>query len=178
MSGDALSFPDVSKIFPQAEQKKVRPLQVAGSGDRPRVLLGEDDPVHSLTLFHFLSQAGYEVVVAVTGTDAISELRKPDHPSVAVLHAVLPEMDSEEICKRMRDAAKDVYLIIYRDRPTSGQIVAGLTAGADAVVPKSIAPEELLAHVKVGSRIMAHQQALIQRIEEMSGRSYRGSGPV
>jgi DNA-binding response OmpR family regulator len=159
MAGDALKFPDVSKIFPVSEQTRVKPLQVQISGDHPRVLLAEDDPVHSLTIFHFLSQAGYEVVVAVTGKDAIAELRKNDHPPVAILHANLPEMDGTEICRRMRDAAKDVYLILYSDAPTSEQVVATLNAGADVHLPKSVPPPELLAHVKVGQRIINRLQA-------------------
>jgi CheY-like chemotaxis protein len=172
MAQDSLSFPDALKIFSESEQKKVKPLQIASSDGRPRVLLGEDDPVHSLTLHHFLTQAGYDVFVAVTGTGAITELRKADHPAVAILSTGLPEMSGLEICKRMRDADKDVYVIVYRDRPTSAEIIAGLDAGADLVLPKSVPPEELLAHVKVGSRIIGRQQAMAQRIEEISGKRF------
>lgn len=173
MPGDALQFPDVSKIFPQSEQRKIRPLQVPNSGDRPRVLLAEEDPVNSLTLFHFLSQAGYEVVVAVTGSDAITELRKADHPSVAVLRAELPEMTGAEICKRMRDADKNVYLILYSEHSTSANIVAALEAGADLYLSKSVPAEELLAHVKVGVRIIGRQQTLERRLEELSAQHHR-----
>jgi PleD family two-component response regulator len=169
MPDDALPFPDVSKIFPQSEQKRVKPLQVSISGDRPRVLLADDDPVHSLTIHHFLSQAGYDVVVAVTGTDAIAELRRADHPSVAILRAKLPEMDGIEICARMRKAAKYVYTIVYSERPTSPEIVAGLEAGADLYIARSTPPEELLAHVKVGVRIISRQQDLAKRLEQLSG---------
>ncbi|MEP6669464.1 MAG: response regulator [Chthoniobacter sp.] len=170
MAGESLKFPDVSKIFPQAELNKVKPLQVAISGDHPRVLLAEDDPVHSLTLFHFLSQAGYEVVVAVTGPDAITELRKADHPPVAILRAELPGMKGVEICQRMSDAGKNLFLILYSEQPTTEQIVATLEAGADLHLPKSIPAKELLAHVKVGSRIIAREQAMAHRLEELSGK--------
>jgi DNA-binding response OmpR family regulator len=173
MPGEALPFPDVSKIFPQSELKKVKPLQMATSGDRPRVLLAEDDPVQSLTLFHFLSQAGFDVVVAVTGPDAISELRKADHPSVAILRAELPGMNGIEICERMRDAAKNIYLILYSEQTTTAKVVAALEAGADLHVSKSTPAEELLAHVKVGVRIIARQQAMAQRLEELSGKRYK-----
>jgi DNA-binding response OmpR family regulator len=158
MPGESLKFPDVSKIFPQSEQQKVKPLQVQSLGDRPRVLLADDDPVHSLTVFHFLSQAGYEVVVAVTGTDAINELRKMGHPPVAILRAKLPGMNGIEICQRMRDAAKDVYLIVYSEAPTAGEIVEGMERGADLYLSNSVLPEVLLAHVKVGTRLMGRLQ--------------------
>jgi len=170
MPGEALPFPDVSKIFPESEQKKIKPLQVAISGERPRVLLAEDDPVHSLTLFHFLSQAGYEVVVAVTGPDAITELRKADHPPVAILRAELPGMNGLEICQRMSDAGKNVYLILYSEEPTSEKVVAALEAGADLHVAKAIPAREMLAHVKVGVRIIARELAMVRRLEELSGK--------
>jgi len=173
MPGEALPFPDVSKIFPQTELKKVKPLQVATSGTRPRVLLAEDDPVHSLTLFHFLSQAGYEVVVAVTGPDAITELRKADHPSVAILRAELPGMNGAEICQRMSEAGKSVYLILYSEQPTSEAIVRALEGGADLFVAKSIPSTEMLAHVKVGLRIIAREQAMAQRLEELAGKRHK-----
>lgn len=172
MPGEAIPFPDVSKIFPQSEQNKIKPLQVASSGDRPRVLLAEDDPVHSLTLFHFLSQAGYDVVVAVTGPDAITELRKAGHPAVAVLRAELPGMNGAEICQRMSEAGKNVYLILYSEQPTSEAIVKALEGGADMFVAKSIPSKEMLAHVKVGLRIIAREQAMAQRLEELSGKRY------
>jgi DNA-binding response OmpR family regulator len=158
MSGE-LKFPDLAKIFPQ--EKKLKPLQVGGSGDRPRVLLAEDDPVHSLTVFHSLAQAGYDVVVAVSGADAITELRKPDHPPVAVIHASLPEMDGLEISSRMRDADKDVYIILYSDQPTTERLVSGLESGADIYLPKAAAPELLVAQVKVGLRRAARAQAVV-----------------
>lgn len=158
MPGDSLKFPDVSKIFPQSEQQKVKPLQMQTSGDKPRVLLADDDPVHSLTVFHFLSQAGYQVIVAVTGTDAINELRKPDHPPVALLRATLPGMKGIEICERMRDAAKDVYLIVYNEAATTMEIVDGMERGADLYLSNSIPPEVLLAHVKAGTRLMGRLQ--------------------
>jgi len=154
MAGDALKFPDISKIFPEAEQPKVKPLQMQTFGDKPRVLLGDDDPVHSLSVFQALAQAGYEVVLAVTGTDAISELRKADNPPVAILRSNLPGMSGIEICERMRDAAKEVYLVVYSEAPSSAEIVSGLESGADLLVPQSIPPAELIAHVKVGMRIV------------------------
>ncbi len=158
MPGESLQFPDVSKIFPASEQQKVKPLQMQTSGDRPRVLLADDDPVHSLTVFHFLSQAGYQVVVAVSGTDAINELRKPGHPPVAILRARLPGMCGTEICERMRDAAKDVYLIVYSENPTTAEIVDGMERGAHLYLSNTVLPEVLLAHVKVGTRIMGRLQ--------------------
>jgi len=157
MTSDVLKFGEFNKVFPISEGG-LKPIQMASSGVKTRILIGDADPVYTLGLFHSLVQAGYEVVVAITGLDAIAELRKADHPLVAILDRKIPGMDAAEICKRMRDAGKDVYLILSSEHPTTDEIVAGLEGGADLYLPKSIPPEELLAHVKVGVRIMGRQR--------------------
>jgi DNA-binding response OmpR family regulator len=158
MSNDALQFSDLSKVFPAPETKaKPIPMSIPG-GAMARILLGDTDPVFALTLFPSMIQAGYEVVVAELGADAIAELRKADHPPVALLDWGLPGMASGEICRRMRDAGKNVYLILIGDRPCTADIVAGLEAGADLFVPKSVPMEELLAYIKVGLKATSRQR--------------------
>jgi len=157
---------DVSKVFPAQEPKRPR-ITLPSSGDKPRILLADTDPVYALTLFHTLAQAGYEVVVVENGTDAVTELRKVDHPAVAILQSKMPGMDGSEICERMRDAEKDVYLILGGDASESADIVSGLESGAHQYLRKSIPPEELLAHVKVGLRIISRLKA--QNVENPTG---------
>jgi len=155
MSSNFLSFPDHSKVFPGAEPRKIVPRDVIPSGDRPCILMAVEDPVRSLTLFHFLSQAGYQVVVTETGQDAIRHLRKADHPAVAILDAALSGMSGSEICTRMSDAGKNVYLILMSEHTGTKEMIAALQSGADACLTNSAAPELLLAYVKVGLRTTA-----------------------
>jgi len=169
MSNDALQFADLSKVFPIADGKP-KPMQMASSGgSKARILIGDGDPVYTMTLFQFLAQAGYEVVVAENGHDAIAELRKTEHPPVAILDWQLPGMNGSEICERMREAEKNIYLILYREALTTPTIIDGLEKGADLFLQKSVPPEELLAHVKVGLRIVNRQRTLMQKIEELRG---------
>jgi DNA-binding response OmpR family regulator len=149
---------DMSGIFP-AEAKRVErlPLPTYG-GDRPRVLVADDDPVFRLMIFDVLTRAGFEVVIAETGTEAITELRKADHVPVAILGWNLAGMSGVEICHRMLDAAKEVYLILSHENPSSVDIVNGLDGGADQVLAKSAPVQELAAHVRVGLRIAARIQ--------------------
>lgn len=160
---DAIPFKDLAKVFPAAATGP-KPLQMTSSGDKPRILLGEDDPLESLAIFQCLAEAGYEIVVATNGTDAIAELRKSDHPPVAILERDLPGMNGLEICERMRDAGKNVYLILLTAAPNSEEVIHGLDLGADLYLPKSIRPPELLAHVKVGLRIIGRQRAAAEHI--------------
>jgi DNA-binding response OmpR family regulator len=149
---EVLKF-DISKVFPAEAPAPPRvPLPTYG-GERPRILIADDDPVYTLTVFDLLSRAGYEVVVAETGLEAIKELRRADHPPLAILNWNVKGISGKEICERMREAGKDVYLIVNSARPDSDEIVSGLEAGADNFLSKSVPPSELLSHVKAGLRI-------------------------
>lgn len=144
---------DLTKVFPKEEKRPERIPRASLGGDRPRILVADDDPVFRFTLFDVLTRAGYEVVVAETGTEAIAELRKANNSPVAILASKMPGMHGMEICERMKDAAKDAYLILSHEYATSQDIIAGLEAGADHVMKKTIPEEELLAQVKAGLRI-------------------------
>jgi len=149
---------DMAKVFPTEEKRPERIPRPSLGGDRPRILVADDDPVFRFTLFDVLTRAGYEVVVAETGTEAIAELRKAENPPVAILGWKMQGIQGLEICERMRDAAKDAYLILSHEQPASGEIVEGLEAGADHVMKKSVPTEELVAQVKAGLRIARRLQ--------------------
>jgi DNA-binding response OmpR family regulator len=169
MSSDGLKFSDFEKIFPPAESRP-KPMQMASSGGlKTRILLGDDDPVHTLTVFQALVDAGYEVVVANEALQVITELRKPDHPLIALVDVQLPGMNPTDLCQRMHDADKTVYLIFFDDEPTTAEIVAGLAAGADLWLSKSIPILQLVAHLQAGLRVITRQKAMVQRLEALTG---------
>ena len=174
MPSDELRFPEHKKVFLTSEGG-IKPIQLPSSGIKARVLIGYADPAYTLVIFQALGEAGYEVVVAVTGSDAIAELRKADHPALAILDCRMSGMEGTEICKRMRDAEKDVYLILTSEKPTTEEIVAGLESGADLHLPKAIPLEELLAHVKVGMRAI-RRQALSEELSKSTGDRPHGGG--
>jgi DNA-binding response OmpR family regulator len=163
MSGTALKFVEIDKVFPTSEGG-LKPMQMPSFGVKTRILIADADPVNTLIFFESLVLAGYEIVLTVTGTDAISELRKADHPPVAILDRKLPGMDVTEICQRARDADRNIFLILTGENPTTEEIVTGLESGADLYLPKSISPQELLAHVKVGVRTIDRQRALAEKL--------------
>jgi DNA-binding response OmpR family regulator len=170
MSPTELHFPDQSKIFPGVTAKPASIPLPASTGDKTRILVADEDPVGRLTLYSFLTEAGYEVVIAENGNEAIAELRKADNPPVAILDCVLPGMSGAEICKRMRSVEKLVYLILSSNKTGKEEVAAALESGADSYLPRPIAREELLALVKSGLRIIGRQRALAEKVESLAGR--------
>jgi DNA-binding response OmpR family regulator len=169
MSPPELHFPDKLKIFPGSAPKPLSIPLPPSTGEKTRILIADENPVYRLTLFQFLTEAGYEVVIAESGHEAIAELRKAIHPPVAILDWTLPEMSGAEICKRMRSVEKLVYLILSSDKTGKEEAVAALEAGADSYLARPIVREELVALVKSGLRIIGRQRALAEKVEALGG---------
>jgi len=167
MSPSELHFPDKSKVFPGPVAKPSSIPLPRSTGEKSRILIADENPVHRLTLFQFLTEAGYELVIAETGAEAIAELRKPEHPPVAILDSMLPGMSGPEICKRMRSVEKLVYMILSSDKTGIQETAAALDAGADSYLPRPIVREELLALVKSGLRIIGRQRALAEKVQAL-----------
>jgi len=169
MSPVELHFPDVAKVFPGHVAKPASIPLPPSTGEKHRILIADENPVHRLTLFQFLTEAGYEPVIAESGQEAIAELRKPNHPPIAILDSMLPSMNGLEICKRMRSVEKIVYLILSSDTTGKQEAAAALEAGADSFLARPFVREELLALVKSGVRIISRQRALADKVQALGG---------
>jgi DNA-binding response OmpR family regulator len=134
---------------------------------KARILVAEDDPVSRLLIATRLTNWGYEVVLRNDGAEAMAVLRGPDAPSLAILDGSMPNMDGLEICRRVREAGKMVYIIMLTARGSKENVVEGLRAGADDYLVKPFHAEELQARILAGLRVMASQTTLADRVKAL-----------
>ena len=134
-----------------------------------KILEADDDAVCRHVLELVLSDFGYTVTGCADGDDAWRELQKPDAPPIAILDWLMPGLNGDEICRRVRarQHGPPAYLIILTIKDARKDIVAGLRSGADDYVPKPFDYEELRARVQVGERIVRWQQTLTTRVAEL-----------
>ena len=134
-----------------------------------RILIADDDPVSRRVLETFLARWGYEVIVATDGRQTWQILQEPGAPHVMVLDWMMPGMGGVELCERVRQTGCPLpaYVILLTSRTESGDIVAGLDAGADDYVTKPFNQEELRARVKSGFRVVELQLKLADRVQEL-----------
>lgn len=132
-----------------------------------RILIAEDDQNSSLVLKVTLERAGYAPLIALDGLEAMAILRKPDAPSIAVLDWMMPRMNGLEVCRRVRDLNKVVYIIFVTARATAENIIEALEAGADDYLIKPFKSPELIARIHVGLRVVLLQNALGNRVKEL-----------
>ena len=136
----------------ETADKELKPLTV---------LVIEDHPDQRDLLAIVLQREGYRVVTAGNGLEAIDKLQQnPVH--IALSDIMMPKMDGFELIKTIRSdpSLKGIYLILITARIQEGDRVRGLDLGADDYITKPFSFSELLARVRVGSRIVNYQRNL------------------
>ena len=134
-----------------------------------RVLVADDDRVSAEVLSRTLIPWKFDVKVVRDGAEAWDALRGFDQPSLAILDWMMPFIDGPDVCRLVRrePSQAPTYLILLTSRQTREDVVEGLDAGADDYLVKPFDPSELMARVRVGTRVLDLQQGLAARVKEL-----------
>lgn len=112
-----------------------------------RILAVDDEP-SILTLLSFnLEKAGYQVLQATKGTEAL-EIAKQEALDLVILDVMLPEMDGLEVCRSLRQEKNQLPVMMLTAKDDEFDKVLGLELGADDYMTKPFSPRELIARVK------------------------------
>lgn len=125
---------------------------------RKVMVLEDESSIRSFIVIN-LRRAGYEVVEAETGEEALDKLHENPDTLVALLDVMLPGIDGFEVCRRIRATNPRIGIIMLTARSQEMDKVTGLMTGADDYVTKPFSPAELLARVDaLYRRIGANQE--------------------
>ena len=126
-----------------------------------RVLVADDSAVSRKLVEHTLSEKRYSLVFAKSGRETV-DLFALHHPALVIVDWVMPDLTGIEICKHIRSKtqASYTYIILLTAKSAKESVVEGLAAGADDYLTKPFHPEELIARVGVGLRIMELQREI------------------
>ncbi|HEY9388519.1 MAG TPA: response regulator transcription factor [Mycobacteriales bacterium] len=111
-----------------------------------RVLVVEDEESFSEALSYMLRREGFEVVVAATGPDALSEFDRSG-ADLVLLDLMLPGLPGTEVCRQLRHRS-GVPVIMLTARDSEIDKVVGLELGADDYVTKPFSSRELVARIR------------------------------
>ncbi|MGA4553779.1 response regulator [Methylorubrum aminovorans] len=117
---------------------------------RDIVLVVDDSPDTLSFLTEAIERSGATVLVAVGG-DLALDLVEEITPDIILLDAVMPGMDGFETCRRLKAKGRlaHVPVIFMTGLSETEHIVKGLEAGGIDYVTKPIAPDEILARIRV-----------------------------
>ena len=110
------------------------------------MVLEDESSIRSFIVINLI-RAGYEVVEAETGEEALEKLSENPDVRVTLLDIMLPGIDGFEVCRRVRAAYPHIGIIMLTARSQEMDKVTGLMTGADDYVTKPFSPAELTARV-------------------------------
>jgi len=111
-----------------------------------RVLVVEDEESFSDALSYMLRKEGFEVGLAATGPDALTEFDRAG-ADIVLLDVMLPGLSGTEVCRTLRSRST-VPIIMVTARDGEIDKVVGLEIGADDYVTKPYSPRELVARIR------------------------------
>lgn len=114
---------------------------------RKRVLVVEDELDTVFLLKQILRMAGFNVLSATTGREALLKAAEQE-PDLVLLDLMMPEMDGWEILGHLRQMIEKVPVIIVSAKASKDDVVKGLQAGADDYISKPFHNAELSERVK------------------------------
>jgi len=126
-----------------------------------RVLVVDDDPAALRLLDRYLAAAGYQVLTASNGQEAL-HIVLAEGPSLIVTDWEMPEMNGLHLCRAIRDSdgIGIVYIVVLTAHSDKERLVEAFEAGADDFLAKPFHREELLARLNAANRIIQLEEDL------------------
>jgi DNA-binding response OmpR family regulator len=112
------------------------------------VLVADDDAdVRELVVFR-LERAGYEVITAGDGEEAV-ELALRRRPQVCVIDVMMPKLDGYEVTERLRASEElaGVAILLLTASVYEDSVERGFEAGADDYIKKPFSPKDLVERI-------------------------------
>lgn len=113
-------------------------------------ILVVDDEKHIVRLVQVnLERAGYEVVTAYDGEEALQKV-KQERPDLIVLDVMMPKMDGFEVMKHLKadPTTRDIPVIMLTAKAQDADVFRGWQTGVDCYLTKPFNPLELLTFIR------------------------------
>ena len=131
-----------------------------------RILLVEDDLSLQRSATLLLERAGFVVVVAADGAEALDVVGR-ERFDLLLLDVMLPDVDGLEVCRQVRRTSR-LPIVMLTARSDTTDVVVGLELGADDYITKPFEGSELTARVRaVLRRAAAEPDAPLVRVREL-----------
>ena len=126
--------------------------------NQSRILVVDDEPQIQRFLKPSLMAAGYEVVEAGTGAEALKAV-VTQAPDLVILDLGLPDMDGKEVIASLRGWS-DIPIVILSARDRESEKIAALDLGADDYIEKPFGIGELTARIRTALRHRGRKDAI------------------
>jgi diguanylate cyclase (GGDEF)-like protein len=160
---DLLAFPYLpgNSYLTDAYHEVIAVEAPARTGHVLEVLIADDSPVYRKLIENALAGKDYSLSFAKSGNEAL-DLCRERRPQVLITDWMMPDLTGIELCEKLRADSKRsyTYIILLTSMSETGNIVKGLSAGADDYLTKPFHAEELIARIGVGRRVADLQRQI------------------
>ncbi len=126
-----------------------------------KILILEDEmSIREYLVINF-KRAGFDVVAAATGGEAINAYNENPDIQVAVLDVMLPDINGFEVCRKIREKSKAVGIIMLSAKDMDEDVLSGFISGADDYMKKPVSTTILLAKVEALYRRIVNSAASV-----------------
>jgi len=129
------------------------------------ILIVEDSGINRRSLERLLADAGWEVLSAASGAEAL-ELFRNRQPEVILMDVIMPEMDGFETCRQLREepSVVDVPVLFMTGLNDTESKLKGFAVGGADYIPKPYEEAELLARLAAQLKIVRLRRELTEQI--------------
>lgn len=143
-------------------------MKTASERRQPKVLIVDDNPVNLGVVVDHLEGAGYEVLVALGGMEALERVRFAE-PDLILLDVMMPDMNGFEVCRRLRESegSREIPVIFMTALSDVQDKVKAFEAGGVDYISKPFQVEELLVRVQTHLALRSATAELVSRTEAL-----------
>lgn len=116
----------------------------------PKTIVVADDEPHVLRSLEFiLKRAGYNVITANNGEEALEKITSCT-PDLVFLDIQMPKMDGNTVLRKLRDSEEyqDLYIVMITAKGQEADRLNSMESGANEYVTKPYSPRKLIGRVK------------------------------
>ncbi|MDP2874595.1 MAG: response regulator, partial [Holophaga sp.] len=134
------------------------------------VLVVDDEAQIRDILGFYLKRAGYQVLTAENGIEALEVMGKVQ-PDLILSDLRMPGMAGDEFCRIIKGGAetRDIYFVLVSAMDGSATKIGGLNLGADDMIAKPFHAQEVMAKVESAFRIIGMQKEIKRQNLELTG---------
>jgi len=113
------------------------------------ILIADDEPNIVISLEYLLEQAGYRVLIARDGQEALDNLQR-EQPDLVLLDVMMPRLSGYDVCQKIREnpAWRHIRIVMLTAKGREVEVHKGLALGADTYITKPFSTQELLAQIR------------------------------
>ena len=111
-----------------------------------KVLVCDDEPYIVESVSYVVRKAGYEVVIAEDGLEALNAVKR-EKPDLVFLDIMMPKISGYEVCRQLKEdpATKSAYVVMLTARGQEEDERRALEMGADEFMTKPFSPRKMRA---------------------------------